>query len=89
MGKDFSAVIQYEGSKHKQPVVVPGFFSSNDAILQEFRTQKIRQVPWVWMTSRAYASKTDSIKELVIFLFRDLMAAISLVNEDRFLELIL
>lgn len=41
------------------------------------------------MAASAYASKDSAIEELVNFLFHDRMVAVTLVNDGRFLQLIM
>lgn len=87
--KELVAVMQHKPQRRKQPAVVLGFRCSDDAVLHELGMHQIRLVLWASMSSRAYASQSSRIKELVAFLFRDRKATVTLVNGSRFLELIL
>lgn len=87
-GKGTLAVIPFKVSRYKQPVGARGFGCSNDAVFASSECSRIRQVQLTSKKASAYASKADSIEELVSFPFRDRNADVTLVHEGRFLQLI-
>lgn len=80
---------QYKASRRRLTAANPGFRCSDDAVRRDFGTQQIRQVLRVPVASSAYASSYSCIRELMTFLIRDRMVAVTLLNGARILKLIL
>lgn len=80
--------MRYEASRCKLSVVVPRFRSTDDEVVRELVTLQIRHVLQVFVTARAYVSRDVQIQELVAFLFRNFMVAVTLANGGCFLQLI-
>lgn len=82
--KELVAVRQNKVSRRKQPAVVLGFQRTNDAVIRESGTQKIRQVLWTSMATSAHAEKDGHVEELVAFLFCDVKVVVAPVNRADF-----
>lgn len=83
------AGMQYKESILKQPVVVPEFCSSGDAVFGEFGKQHICPVLRAPVVASTSVFENDYIKQVVKILYRDRMVAVTLVHETRSLRLIL
>lgn len=87
--EELVATTQYRASGRKQLAVISGFCCRDHANLREFATQQILQVSRASMVAIAHASKDDRMRELVTFLFCDMMVAILLVNCNPLFQLVL
>lgn len=79
----------YNALRRKQQAVATGFCCSGDAVLRELVAQQIRQWPLASMATSAQTLKNVRITDPGTFLFRRRMVAVTIVNGDCFISLVL
>lgn len=87
--RKLNSVMQFQASLQKHQAIVSGFRCADDVVPQELITQHTHQVLRASMASYAYPSNNGCIQELVKFLLRNRMIALTLANASHFLHLIL
>lgn len=81
--------MQYKATRCEQPVLVPGFCCTADAVLRELDTDPVREVLQVPTTASAYLLKDCRVKEHVQLLICNRLFVVTFVNGSRFFQLIL
>lgn len=82
-------VMQFKESRRKHPVVVLGLSDTADAALRDFVTHQILLMLRMSMADSVFDYNGGYFKELVRFPFCGSMVFVTILNGDRFLQLIL
>lgn len=75
----------FKASSFMQSAVDSGFSCTDNAVIRQFRTREIRLLLPTSMVAGAEALEDGSIKKPVVFLFKNRMVAVVLVNGGHFL----